>query len=264
MPSEGGNLALHADWLRPEWRLQNMEVRAFMSTRAGGVSHGPFASMNVGAAVQDDAAAVLENRLRVDRALGAKAVFLSQVHGSEVVRLTASHALPGAEAPVADASVSTSAGLGVAIQVADCLPVLFAAPGGVAGAHAGWCGLSGGVLENTVAALCQAAACRPADVQAWLGACIGPAAFEVGSEVLEAFGVEPNPASSEFFQFRPNAAGQARWRANLAGLARQRLLALGLTGITGGIWCTHSDAARFFSYRREPVSGRMVAAICLA
>jgi YfiH family protein len=151
--------------------------------------------------------------------------------------------------------------------VADCLPVLFAAPGGVAGAHAGWRGLAGGVLENTVAALCQAAACRPDQIQAWLGACIGPEAFEVGHEVLEAFGVAPLPASSEFFRFRPNAEAQPRWRADLAGLARQRLLALGLdgvSGISGGGWCTVSDASRFFSYRRERVSGRMVAAICVA
>jgi YfiH family protein len=255
---------MHADWLRPPWSAPQLGVRAFMSTRAGGVSVGAFESMNVGAAVQDEPAAVAENRLRIDRALGAKAIFLQQVHGSEVVLLNPGHAVSGAAAPVADASVSTSPGLGVAIQVADCLPVLFAAPGGVAGAHAGWRGLAGGVLENTVAALCQAAGCRPADVQAWLGACIGPEAFEVGPEVLAAFGLEPLARSSEYFLFRPNAAGEARWRANLAGLARQRLAALGLGAISGGTWCTVSDASRFFSYRRERVSGRMVAAICLA
>ena len=263
MPSEDLSSGLHADWLRPDWATSMPGVRAFMSTRAGGVSAGPFESMNVGAAVQDEPAAVAENRLRVDRALGAKAIFLQQVHGSEVVRLNAAHALSGAPAPLADASVSTSVGLAVAIQVADCLPVLFAAPGGVAGAHAGWRGLAGGVLENTVAALCQAAGCRPAEVKAWLGACIGPAAFEVGPEVLAAFGLEPLALSSEYFQFRPNAAGEARWRADLAGLARQRLTQLGLHHISGGTWCTVSDASRFFSYRRVRVSGRMVAAIGL-
>jgi YfiH family protein len=262
MPSEQNKL-IHADWLRPDWSAQQSGVRAFMSTRAGGVSAGPFESMNVGAAVQDDSAAVTENRARVDRALGAKAVWLRQVHGSEVVLLNPSHALPGVAAPLADASVSTQPGLAVAIQVADCLPVLLAAPGGVAGAHAGWRGLAGGVLENTVAALCQAAACRPEQVQAWLGACIGPEAFEVGAEVLESFGVLPKPVSSEFFRFRPNAAGEARWRADLVGLARQRLSALGLGHISGGSWCTVNDASRFFSYRRVRVSGRMVAAICL-
>ncbi|MCV2369125.1 peptidoglycan editing factor PgeF [Roseateles oligotrophus] len=263
MPSEG-QVMMDADWLQPSWPLQSEGVRSFMTTRAGGVSGGAFGSMNVGAAVQDDPAAVAENRARVDRALAAKAVFLRQVHGSEVVLLNPSHALHAAEAPVADASVSTLPGLAVAIQVADCLPVLFAAPGGVAGAHAGWRGLAGGVLENTVAALCRAAACQPADVQAWLGACIGPEAFEVGPEVLGAFGARSDAESSEFFRFRPNAMGEARWRADLPGLARQRLFALGLTQVGGGSWCTFSDASRFFSYRREHVSGRMVAAICLA
>ncbi|MCV2354804.1 peptidoglycan editing factor PgeF [Paucibacter sp. B2R-40] len=235
-----------------------------MSTRAGGCSVGPFASMNVGAAVQDDPAAVAENRLRLDQALGSKAVFLQQIHGSEVVVLNSAHALAGAPTPIADASVSTSPGLAVAIQVADCLPVLFAAPGGVAGAHAGWRGLAGGVLENTVQALCQAAGCKPSQVQAWLGACIGPEAFEVGPEVLQAFGVEPVAASNAYFVFRPNAAGEARWRADLAGLARQRLLGVGLKHISGGAWCTFKDDSRFFSYRRERICGRMVAAICLA
>ncbi len=262
MPSEQSWLN-HADWLRPDWP-QPVRARAFMTTRAGGVSVGPFESMNVGAAVQDEPAAVAENRGRVDRALGAKAIFLRQVHGSEVVLLKPAHAEAGAEAPVADASVSTTPRLAVVIQVADCLPVLFAAPRGVAGAHAGWRGLAGGVLENTVAALCDASDCRPDQLQAWLGACIGPEAFEVGAEVLQAFGVEPAAASSEYFRFQPNAAGDARWRADLAGLARQRLRALGLGHISGGSWCTFSDASRFFSYRRERVSGRMVAAICLA
>ncbi|MCV2358926.1 peptidoglycan editing factor PgeF [Paucibacter sp. TC2R-5] len=238
-----------------------------MSTRAGGASVGPFESMNVGLAVQDDPAAVTANRLRVDQTLGAKAVFLQQVHGSEVVVLNAAHALPDVLdiAPVlrADASVSTTPGLAVAIQVADCLPVLFAAPGGVAGAHAGWRGLAGGVLEHTLATLCREAGCRPGDVQAWLGACIGPEAFEVGAEVLQAFAVPAVAASSEFFNYRPNAAGEARWRADLAGLARQRLQRVGLSAISGGTWCTYSEPSRFFSYRRDRVSGRMVAAICL-
>lgn len=269
MPSEG-NLTPDADWLRPAWGRPEPGVRAFMTTRAGGVSAGPggcYASMNVGTAVQDEPVAVAENRARVASALGAKPIFLRQVHGSEVVLLNAAHADAGAEPPQADASVSITPGLGVAIQVADCLPVLFAAPGGVAGAHAGWRGLAGGVLENTVAALCQAAGCRPDQIQAWLGACIGSEAFEVGHEVLEAFGVAPQPVSSEFFRFRPNAEAQPRWRADLAGLARQRLLALGLdgvSGISGGGWCTVSDGSRFFSYRRARVCGRMVAAICVA
>src|SRR6218665_1428838 len=135
---------LNDDWLRPDWALDH--VHAFMTTRAGGVSIGEHASMNIGLSVGDDPAAVARNRAIVSVALGAPAVFVWQVHGADVLRLTEAHAQPGRESTQADAAVSTTPGVGVAIQAADCLPVLFAAPGGVAGAHAGWRGLSGGVL----------------------------------------------------------------------------------------------------------------------
>jgi YfiH family protein len=260
MPSELMG-TMHADWLRPDWPLDH--VRAFMTTRAGGVSTGSRASMNVGRAVEDDPAAVAENRARVSAALGAPALFMPQVHGAEVLVLRPEHARPGAELPRMDASVSTDPRLGVAIQVADCLPVLFAAPGGVAGAHAGWRGLAAGVLENTVAVLCEQAGCRPDQVHTWLGACIGPEAFEVGADVLQAFGAAPQQAPQPHFVYRPNAAGEPRWRADLAGLARQRLRALGLAGVSGGAWCTFSESARFFSYRRERLGGRMAAVIAL-
>ena len=257
MPNEAETL-IHPEWLRPDWNLPH--VHAFMTTRAGGSSQGPHASMNVGRAVQDDPQAVAANRARVSQALGTPAIFMPQVHGTAVLLLRAEHGLTDAEIPKADASVSTTPGLGVAIQVADCLPVLFAAPRAVAGAHAGWRGLAAGVLENTVAALCDEAHCRPADIHAWMGACIGPEAFEVGAEVREAFaGVG---GGDEFFVYRANAAGEPRWRADLAGLARRRLQGLGLAAISGGGCCTFSDS-RFFSYRRERFSGRMVAAIAL-
>lgn len=252
---------LNEDWLRPDWPLSH--VQAFMTTRAGGVSAGPYASMNIGRAVEDDPAAVAENRARVSAALGAPALFMPQVHGVSVLRLRPEHAQPGAELPKADAAVSTDPGLGVAIQVADCLPVLFAAPGGVGGAHAGWRGLGAGVLEATVAALCEEAGCAPGEVHAWLGACIGRQAFEVGADVLQAFGAGPGKDGAPFFAYRPNAAGEPRWRADLAGLARERLRALGLASISGGRWCTYTDESRFFSYRRARVSGRMAAAIRL-
>jgi len=252
---------LNEDWLRPDWQLGH--VNAFMTTKAGGVSTGLHASMNVGRAVEDDPVAVAENRARVSRALGTPAVFMPQVHGAEVLHLRPEHAEPGVVVPAADASLSITPGLGVAIQIADCLPVLFAAPGGVAGAHAGWRGLAAGVLENTVAALCQAADCKPSDIHAWMGACIGSEAFEVGADVLEAFGAKPDGVQSEFFIYRPNAMGEPRWRANLAGLARQRLQGLGLAGVSGGAWCTYTEESRFFSFRRERLGGRMVAAIAL-
>lgn len=257
---------LNEDWLRPGWGLDH--VRAFMTTRAGGVSAGPWASMNIGRAVEDDPQAVAENRARVSQALGAPALFMPQVHGTTVLRLRPEHAQPGAEMPKADAAVSTDPGLGVAIQVADCLPVLFAAPRGVGGAHAGWRGLAAGVLEQTVQVLCEEAACKPSEIHAWMGACIGPEAFEVGADVVQAFGADAGADASEdgahpFFLYRPNAAGEPRWRADLAGLARERLKALGLASVSGGGWCTYTDESRFFSYRRARVSGRMAAAIRL-
>jgi YfiH family protein len=246
----------HPDWLRPEWDAPG--VGALMTTRHGGVSEGPFAGMNIRAGQGDDPAAVSHNQAVLAAAIGARPVYLDQVHGRGVLRLTP--ALVG-RMPQADASFCTEPGLACTVQVADCLPVLFAAPGarGVAGAHAGWRGLSSGVLEATVGALCEAAACAPADVQAWLGPCIGPRRFEVGADVLQAFGADASDDPVAFFQ--PHAPG--KWMADLAGLARHRLRAAGLTRLTGGDWCTVEDTSRFFSFRRDRVTGRMVAAIWL-
>lgn len=252
------------DWLRPDWNLPH--VHAFMTTRSGGVSQGLHASMNVGRAVGDDPLAVTENRSNVSAALGAPALFMPQVHGASVLHLRPEHALPTVQMPPADAALSTSPSLGVAIQVADCLPVLLAAPGGVAGAHAGWRGLAAGVLENTVAGLCRAAGCRPSEIHAWMGACIGPEAFEVGADVRDAF-----RGDEALFVYRANPAGEARWRADLAGLARRRLQSLGVASVSGGGWCTLTDqnldkTSRFFSFRGERFGGpcgRMVAAIRL-
>ncbi|MBV8125939.1 MAG: peptidoglycan editing factor PgeF [Burkholderiaceae bacterium] len=238
-----------------------------MSTRAGGVSSGAYASLNVGDAVGDEPGLVAQNRCRVGDALGADPVFLRQVHGSGVVQLHASMLDASAQVPQADASISTTPGLACTVQVADCLPVLFAGPSGVGGAHAGWRGLAAGVLENTVATLCEASQCRPDALHAWLGACIGPEAFEVGADVLGAFAVEPGLAPSgrlaRYFSYRPNAQGEPRWRADLAGLARERLHDAGVRHLYGSAPCTHADPARFFSFRRDARCGRMVAAISL-
>ncbi|MES3013323.1 MAG: peptidoglycan editing factor PgeF [Pseudomonadota bacterium] len=235
-----------------------------MSTRAGGVSSGAFASLNLGSAVGDDTQAVAANRARFAAALeGARPMFLRQVHGCRVLRLPDDAVGEGAEPPEADASFTTQPGIACVIQVADCLPVLLAAPAGrgVAAAHAGWRGLAGGVLEATLAALCDAAGCAPAEVEAWLGPCIGPRQFEVGADVLAGFGVAADAA--EHPRFRPRGAG--KWLADLPGLARDRLSAQGVLRIGGGGWCTVEDASRFFSYRRDRLhhgnSGRMAAAI---
>ncbi|WP_243392672.1 MULTISPECIES: peptidoglycan editing factor PgeF [Roseateles] len=263
MPSDLKPVGLHPDWLQPDWQLPPSwpPVRAFMTTRAGGLSQGSHASMNVGSAVGDEPAVVQANRALVAQALGARPVFLKQVHGADVLRLNAGH-VEGVEPPVSDASVSRTPGLACAIQVADCLPVLFAAPGAVGGAHAGWRGLAAGVLEHTVAEVCAAAGCAPAELHAWLGPCIGPQQFEVGAEVLAAFGASPQ-APGEAFVYRPNAAGEARWLADLPALARQRLRAAGVRALSGGRWCTLSEPSRFFSYRHDARAGRMVAVVSL-
>jgi YfiH family protein len=248
-----------AGWLVPEWSAPQ-HVGAVMSTRAGGVSSGPYASLNLGGHVGDDPAAVQANRSRLQARLeGAVPVFLQQVHGVQVVRLQG--AAP-AVAPQADASITTEPGLACTIGVADCLPVLLAAPGGVGAAHAGWRGLAGGVLERAVEALCAAANCGPRDLSAWLGPCIGPARFEVGADVLQAFGASPQAPGPRFVP-APAPDGRPRWHADLPGLARERLQALGVARVAGGAWCTVSEPSRFFSFRRDGVTGRMAAAVWL-
>ncbi|WP_246099402.1 peptidoglycan editing factor PgeF [Methylibium rhizosphaerae] len=244
----------HPDWLVPE--LDVPGVRAVMTSRAGGVSAAPYDSLNLGIAVDDDPLAVAANRARLAQAVGgARPVYLKQVHGARVVTLNAGDAdHPPQEA---DASLTTEPGVACLVQVADCLPVLLAAPAarGVAAAHAGWRGLAGGVVDHTVAALCEAAACSAGELSAWLGPCIGPRRFEVGADVVDAFGTA---ARHRFFP-RPDAPG--KWLADLAGLARDRLAALGVIRIKGGRWCTVEDASRFFSFRRDRVTGRMAGCI---
>ena len=244
----------HADWLTPEWAVSG--VGALMTTRAGGVSVAPFDSLNLRGAVGDDPLAVAHNQRIVEQAIGAKPVYLNQVHGRTVVRLTAADARADAPVHEADASITTEPGIACAAQVADCLPVLFAAPGGraIGAAHAGWRGLARGVLESTLHAVCEAAACEPQEVKVWLGACIGPTRFEVGPDVLAAFDAAP-----ESPRFKPHAQG--KWLADLGGLAGDRLRAAGASDVSGGGWCTVSEPSRFFSFRRDRVTGRMAAFI---
>lgn len=246
-------LTPHPDWLQPRWHQPG--VAGVMSTRAGGCSAPPWDSLNLGIAVGDDPGHVARNRDTFRRAIGAEPVFMRQVHGTTVLRLTPAH-LQG-PLPEADACVTTEPGLACTVQVADCLPVLMAAPGGVSAAHAGWRGLAGGVLEATVRALCESAGCEPGEIECWLGACIGPQAFEVGADVLEGFGTQPERADP--LRFQPLRPG--KWLANLPQLARDRLAACGISRISGGQWCTVQDRSRFFSYRRDGITGRMAAAV---
>jgi YfiH family protein len=143
------------------------------------------------------------------------------------------------------------------------MPVLLSAPGGraVAAAHAGWRGLAGGVVEAALAALCRAARCEPAQLSAWLGPCIGPRRFEVGADVLRAFGQKPDAADPQHFVASAASDGAPRWLANLPQLARDRLAQAGVHRISGGNWCTVEQRSRFFSFRRDGITGRLAAAI---
>jgi len=242
--------------LTPEWPVPE-GVRAAFTLRSGGVSAPPFESLNLGAHVGDEAAAVAENRRRMctQLCLPTEPAWIEQVHGTGVLDLDRS---PQAPAPgaAADAVIARRAGRVCAVQVADCLPVLFAACEGsvVGAAHAGWRGLAAGVLEATVAAL----GVEPGRLLAWLGPAIGREHFEVGDEVRTAFVGRDSRAALAFAGNR-----RGRWQCDLVALARQRLAALGVTAVFGGTWCTYADAARFFSYRRDGRCGRMAALVWL-
>jgi len=237
---------------------------ALMTTRLGGASAPPCDSLNLKA--QGDAPleriAVAANRRRFATTLGATPVFLDQVHGTRVVRLDAQHLAPDAAVESADASITTVPGIACTVMVADCLPVLFATRDGkaVGAAHAGWRGLAGGVLEATVDAMRAAVPVAAADIVAWLGASIGPARFEVGADVLAAF----HEAESRHFVPAPAHDGVPKWLADLPALAAGRLRRLGLTEVSGCGLCTVEDASRFFSYRRDRLTGRMAAAAWIA
>jgi len=256
---------LPAGFLRPDWPAP-AGVRALCSLREGGVSAGPYASLNLGDHVGDDPAAVAENRRRFARALDARPVFLQQVHGAQVVQL----APDSADGEQADACWTRERGVACTIMVADCLPVLLSDREGrcVAAAHCGWRGLAGaggrGVLEALWDAWWpQVATSAPAAAQrtlAWLGPCIGPRAFEVGGEVKAAFEAVDADAAR---RFTPVSAG--KWLADLPALARDRLGALGIEALYGNdgstAWCTVSNPSSFFSHRRDRVSGRFAASI---
>lgn len=227
-------------------------VNYFCTTRAGGTGSAPHDTLNLGLRAGDDPDIVAENRRRLRAALPDEPLWLRQVHGSDVVDADA----PGLpDTPALDASVTAQPGRVLAVMVADCLPVVMAdADGRVLGAaHAGWRGLSGGVLEHTLAAM-RAKAPQATAWRAWVGPGIGPEAFEVGRDVLDAF-MADDAAAERYFRPRPGVPG--KWLADLAGLAEFRLRRAGVQAVSQSGLCTATDAARFFSYRRDGETGRM-------
>ncbi len=236
------------DFIIPHWPAPP-NVRTIQTTRRGGVSAAPYASLNLGDHVGDDPAAIAENRRLLRTHLPAEPLWLKQVHGTRCLDAAMAH--PGDEA---DAAIARQPGVVCAVLTADCLPVLFCDIAGtiVAAAHAGWRGLVAGILEQTVAAMNV-----PADqLLAWLGPAIGPQHFEVGEDVRMAF-LNQNPHSE--FAFSPKTNG--KWLCDLYALARFRLGAMSISRITSADFCTVGDPDRFFSYRRDGTTGRMASLI---
>ncbi|GAB2490430.1 peptidoglycan editing factor PgeF [Arenimonas alkanexedens] len=246
-------------WREATWPVP-ARVRGGTSLRGGdGLSPPPFDRLNLGLRCGDDPALARANRARLAQWLQLPSAphWLDQVHGSAVFRCEAPPALAEEAEPVADAAITATPGVVLAILTADCLPVLFAARNGteIGAAHAGWRGLAGGVLEATVAAMTTPAT----ELVAWLGPGAGPLAYEVGPEVREASLAQDPAAAIAFVPTRPG-----HWRVDLYALARRRLAAVGLREVHGGGECTLSDPANYFSHRRDGRSGRMATLAWLA
>jgi YfiH family protein len=244
------------DLIFPSWPAP-ANVRAIQTTRAGGISLAPYDSLNLGSHVEDNPMHVVRNRQMLNRFAPTEPVWLNQVHGVTVVDASATHCVPDADADAAYAKVK---GAVCTAMTADCLPVLLCNREGtaVAAVHAGWRGLCDGVIEATVEAL----QLPPGSLMAWLGPAIGPRAFEVGEEVRQEFIARHSDAIHAFL---PAAGG--KWLGDMYRLAQQRLNRLGVTAIYGGgidqDFCTYSDHARFFSFRRDGKTGRMASLIWL-
>jgi len=240
-----------SSWLVADWPAP-ANICAGVSTRLGGHSIAPYNSLNVGGHVGDEAASVRQNRHQLFLASGAPQApcWLKQTHSTHVVDAGAHYLGP----PEADASFSTEPDAVCCVMTADCLPLLVCDRAGaqIAAVHAGWRGLADGIIEKTLARF----SANANDILVWLGPAISQTAFEVGDEVRDIFLTHDVVASQAFLP-----SPQGRWMADLYGLAKQRLAAVGVTQVYGGQYCTHQDAQRFFSYRRDGVTGRMAAMI---
>ena len=243
---------LYPDWPAPAC------IHTAITKRGGGFSLGPYCSLNLGDHVGDDPKHVLANRALLNELLPNEPIWLKQVHGVCV-------STPKSRLDEADAIVTNKPNEVLAIMTADCLPVLFTNRSGsvVGAAHAGWRGLCNGVLENTVKQMLALSESDAAtDILAWLGPAIGPQAFEVGEDVLEAFQATGISFPKEAFEAIPSKPG--KYLADLYLLAHSRLESVGLNRIYGGDHCTVNQAEQFFSYRRDGVTGRFASLIWIA
>ena len=240
-------------FIQPNWPAP-VNVKALQTTRMGGVSLAPYASLNLGAHVNDDTAAVATNRQLLMPYLPSEPVWVNQVHGIEVIDAAQSTCLQNA-----DAAFTTQLNVVCVTMTADCLPVLLCDKAGtvVAAVHAGWRGLCDGAIEAAVHKM----QVPKSEILVWLGPAIGPNAFEVGEEVRAQFIQHDQQATQAF---KPH---EDKWLCNMYLIAQQRLKALGVTQIYGGgvneDFCTYTDEARFFSFRRDNITGRMASLIWL-
>ena len=252
--------------ITPDWPDAPANIGALATTRTGGFSCAPYddgrggGGLNLGLHCGDDAATVQRNRALLQAGLPGRPAWIAQVHGVAVV--DAASVGEGKPILTGDASIATAPGVVCAVMTADCLPVLFADINGkvVGAAHAGWRGLAAGVLSETVKAMRAAGA---VELTAWMGPAIGPEQFEVGSDVLEAFlaGATPHEQAQVRAAFRSYPGRPGKWLANIYGLARLMLARDGVTRVSGGTFCTASEERRFFSYRRDHVTGRQASLI---
>ncbi|CAN5877959.1 peptidoglycan editing factor PgeF [soil metagenome] len=246
---------------RIQWPGLPANVHALTSTRIGGVSIEPYGNgnaqggLNLGDHVGDDAISVALNRQLFNRHLPSTVSFLSQVHGSVVV--DAGHIYPG---QIADACFTSSSSVVCAVLTADCLPVLLCDKKGtvVAAAHAGWRGLAAGILQSTVSEMRESGA---QEIMAWMGPAIGPEKFEVGQDVLDVFCNVIKDASKHFVLKHYDDQGKRKYLADIYGLARSVLFEFGVVAVDGGTCCTFTEEDKFYSYRRDGITGRMASAI---
>lgn len=251
--------------ITPNWSTPS-SIRAFATTRVGGLSQAPYNSLNLGDHVGDNPQLVIANRSLVRTQLPSEPIWLNQIHGTTVStpnsrKLTAKKNI----AHQADASVTNVPNEVLVVMTADCLPVLFSTKkGSVIGvAHAGWRGLHAGILENTVTEMLSLDAdLNPKDLLAWMGPAIGPDSFEVGQDVFDAFQNPDGPSNLNVFRPINNRPG--KYLADIYGLARARLNALGIDAISGGDRCTVKEGEEFFSYRRDGKTGRFASFIWIA
>lgn len=239
---------MNPNWIKPNW-LAPQSICAIVTTRHGGTSHQPYDSLNLGDHVGDNPEHVRQNRRILNAYLPNEPHWLQQVHGTTVL-----HTHQPAQCNIADGVISRVSGQVCAILTADCLPVLFCTQDAsvVGAAHAGWRGLAAGILEQTVSNMAH----PPEKIIAWLGPAIGPNSFEVGDEVRQLFVQNQAHAITAFRKTR-----SGKWLADLYQLARLALNEIGVTQIYGGGLDTYSDPNRFYSYRRDGVTGRMASLI---